>query len=242
MTVRNGAFFVIDGNQNAMLRVTTGGDVTRVVEFTGHPVSTGIDYGSATGPFYVSYLGQGPFLPDAGKIVSVGVSGGAITEVASGASMLTDVKVGPDGELYALQFNDTVEAGEALFAPGTGKVLLVNDDGTFSPVVTGLSFATAMTFDDDALYVSNFGIGPGSIIKVENFSALEPIVATPTTVAPTASPPQATATRGTGVTAPDTGTGDASGGGTATWLYAGLALLAGGGAVAAGSALAMKRR
>jgi hypothetical protein len=237
MTVRNGAFYVVDGNQNQIMRITTGGSITRIATFDGHPVSTGITFPESGGPFYVSYLGQGPFLPANGKVVTVPASGGAPTEIASGASMLTDVQFGPDGELYALQFNDTVAAGEAFFAPGTGRVLLVNDDGTFSPIVTGLSFATAMTFDDDTAYISNFGIGPGSIIKVENFSALQPIVATPTSVPATAAP-QATATRPTGVTAPDTGTGDASGsGGTATWLLAvaagGVALLAGGGALSA---------
>ena len=209
MITRGDVFYVSDGNHNRLLRVSTGGDISEITEFPDHPVSTGIA-STDSGPFYVGYLGRAPFLPADGKVVSVDASSGAITEIASGEPMITGVQQAADGSLYALQFNDTEDAGEAFFAPGTGKVLTVNDDGTMSPLITGLSFATFMEFDGDTLYIANAGITPGGqIIKVENFSTVEP-PAEPTP-APTTAPPAPTATPAGGVTAPDTGAGSAGG-------------------------------
>jgi hypothetical protein len=244
MIVRGSSFYVSDGNHNRLMRVSTNGDITEITEFPDHPVSTGIAT-TADGPFYVGYLGKGPFFPADGKVVSVDSASGAITELASGASMITDVQEGPGGALFALQFNDTVEAGDALFAPGTGKVLTVNPDGTMSPLIVGLSFTTAMEYDADAdtMYIANAGIMPaGQIIKVENFSDVELPVA-PATPVPTAPAPQPTPTTGTGVTAPDTGSGGYLGdsdNGTSPWLLAALFAVAA--AVATGGALALRRR
>jgi len=238
MIVRGSNFYVSDGNHNRLLRVTSSGQISEITEFPDHPVSTGIA-STGSGPFYVGYLGKGPFLPADGKVVSVDSASGAITEVASGEPMITDVQVGPDGNLYALQFNDPEDAGPDFFAPGTGKVLTVNDDGTMSPLITGLTFATFMEFDGDTLYIANAGIIPaGQIIKVENFSSVEP-PAQPTP-APTTPGPQPTPTRGTGVVAPDTGSGgyaDSEGG--SLWLVLMLALA---GAGVAGSAVLAVRR
>lgn len=240
MIVRNGIFYVSDGNHNRLLKVTTGGAVSGVAEFPDHPVSTGVaDTGS--GPFYVAYLGKGPFLPDAGKVVSVDPSSGAITELASGVAMLTDVQKHANGQLYALQFNDPQKAGAAFFAPGTGSVQKVNADGTMTTLIAGLSFATDMIFDGDTAYIANFGIAPiGQIIKVANFSTVQaPAEPTPE---PTAAPTQApapTPTAGTGIAGPDTGSGGYLGrdGGTAwpTLLVLAALAAAGTGAVAFGA-------
>ena len=243
MIVRDGVFYVVDGNHNRLIRATVDGDVSEVVEFPGHPVSTGIAQGE-TGPFTIAYLGPGPFLPEAGKVVTVGAGGGAITEIASGASMLTDVEFGPGGQLYALQFNDTVEAGEQVFAPGTGKIMTVNGDGTLSPLVVGLTFTTGMYFDGDTAFVVNDGLnatGTGQVWRIDNFSSVTPPPApTPAPATATAVAPVATPTS-SGIVAPDTGTGPADGGMAAgAWLL--VALLAGAALTTGGLALARARR
>jgi len=231
MMTRGGNFYVVDGNHNRLMEITPDGDITEVVEFPDHPVSTGIDAGS-TGPFYVAYLGQGPFLPEAGKVVQVSTTG-TITEVASGVPMLTDVEIGPSNVVYALSFADG-------FAPGTGSIVKVAGT-SFTPVVAGLTFATSMEFIGDTAYVLNDGInalGTGQLWEIENISTQQP-PATPTAAAsPTA--PAATPTR-TGVTAPDTGTGPGEGGTDVTVLLLALGLAATA-LVAGGGALALKRR
>jgi sugar lactone lactonase YvrE len=235
MVARDGALYVVDGNQNQLMRVSTSGAITRVTEFSGHPVSTGITYRQSGGPFYVAYLGQGPFLPEAGKVVSVASPSGAITEVASGVPMLTDVTFGPGAQLYALQFAEP-------FSPFTGAVHRVNSDGTMTPVVTGFTFATSMEFDGDTLYVLNDGLsalGSGQVWQVEDFSTIQPPAATPTTAATQA--PVATPTRA-GVVAPDTGSGGyAAGGDNPSYAVLMLALAAAG-ALVTGAALALRRR
>ncbi|HWQ28683.1 MAG TPA: ScyD/ScyE family protein, partial [Dehalococcoidia bacterium] len=99
VTVRGGAFYVVDGNQNQVMKITPDGAITRLTEFPGHPVSTGITYDPEGGPFYVAMLGQFPFPPEQGKVVSVGATTGDVHEVASGYSALTDVGIGPGGQL-----------------------------------------------------------------------------------------------------------------------------------------------
>lgn len=243
MQVRNGAFYVVDGNHNRLLKVTTGGAVTVVAEFPNHPVSTGLDFGT-DGSAYVSYLGKGPFLPADGKVVKVNISSGEITEIASGASMLTDVEFGPGGQLYALQFNDTVAAGAELIAPFTGSLQKVNDDGTLTTLVTGLSFATFMAFDGDTAYIVHWGVTPdGQILKVENFSSVQP-PATPTAVPPTQAPAPTATPRGGVVGAPDTGDGTAAAGGDSSngWLLTLLGLGIVGAALTLGGARTAGRR
>lgn len=225
MLVRGGVFFVADANFNQILRVTTGGAITRFLDFNQNNVPTGIMSPADGGPLYVTTLGPGPFLPQDGKLLSVAANGSSFNEVASGASMLTAVDAAPDGTVYVLQFNDTTAAGEEVFAPFTGKVLKLNDDGTFSAMVTGLTFASSMEFDGDTLYVANDGLnalGTGSLLMIENFSSVEPPpapTAQPTSVATQPPAPAATATpRGGVIGAPDTGDGPASADGSANAL------------------------
>jgi hypothetical protein len=210
MDVNNGVFYVVDGNHNRLMRVSTGGTITEVTEFPNHPVSTGIDFSGGTP--YVGYLGQGPFMPDDGKVVSVNLSSGAITEHASGVSMITDVEFGPGGQLYALSFNDTTAGEFPAFGPFTGSIQTVNDDGTMSLLVSGLSFATHLAFDGDTAFVANWGVtSQGEIVKIENFSTVEPPAPAPTAAA-TQPAPAATATSPTGIAAPDTGAGSSEDG------------------------------
>lgn len=236
MMARDGALWVVDGNQNQLMKITPDGTISRVTEFSGHPVSTGIA-AQATGPFYVSFLGEDPFLPEDGRVVKVAALTGFTTQVASGVSALTDVAIDASGQLYALQF------AEQSFAPGSGKFLRVNADGTFTPMVTGLTFATSAIFDGDTLFIANNGlsvIAPGEIVMVQNFSTVEP-PATPTPEPTTA--PAPTPTSPGGIVAPSTGTGGyagSDGGFGLQWLV--VALAAAGVALAATGTVALRRR
>lgn len=245
MVVRDGAFWVVDGNHNRLMRVQTDGTVEEITEFPNHPVSTGIATQSS-GPIYVAYLGVFPFAPEDGKVVSVGVPSGNITEVASGVSSLTDVEFGPGGRLYALSFGAQASSPDAP-APwdfGTGTILRVESNGTLTPLVTGLTFSTGLIFSGDTAFVTSGGITipgvlDGEIWRIDNFSSIQPLAQEPTPAPqPTTAPTQPSGP----ITAPDTGTGGgaASAGGAAAILAAvAVAMaLAGAGAVAA----AVRRR
>lgn len=233
MTVRGGAFYVVDGNQNQVMKVTVDGTITRLTEFPGHPVSTGITYDSSGGPFYVAMLGKFPFPPEEGKVVSVGATTGDVHVVASGYSALTDVGIGPGGQLYALQFADQAPPGGPPLAPFSGKVLRVTG-GTMTPVVTGFTFTTAMTFSGAKLYVVNHGlsaVAPGEVWVIDDIRAVPPV---PTPAPSPQATPQPTATPVGPILPPATGDGGGiAGSGLPAWLLAALWLVLAGSLVGA---------
>ena len=231
MTVRDGVFYVVDGNQNQIMKITTAGAISRLNEFPGHPVTTGITY-SGGGPFYVAALGKFPFAAADGKVYQVGALAGSLSTVAGGFSSLTDVEFSPGGNLYALQFDEQASDPNSPipFTIGSGKILKADTStGKLTPLVTGLNFATSLIFSGDTAYVANNGVSipgvfEGEIWKISNFSAIAPPTPAPTAVpaAPTATPKA-----GVGViSAPNTGSGGATGGSNDGWLATMLALSA----------------
>jgi hypothetical protein len=225
------------------MRADLDGTVTRVAEFSGHPVTTGIAT-QESGPLYVTNLGVFPFAPEDGTIYRVGIPSGNTTQFASGYSSMTDVEFGPAGVLYALTFGDqAAAAGGPPWDPFTGKLIRVSEDGTLVPVVDGFTFTTAVVFAGDTAYVANNGLSvpgvfEGEIWKIEGVSLLSGI----DTPAPEpTSAPVATATVPTGpITAPDTGFGPDGSDGT-PWGVLVLAL-AGAGIAATAGAGALRRR
>jgi hypothetical protein len=96
---------------------------------------------------------------------------GQLSRITSGLTAAVGVAV-HDGQIYAL------EAFTGFFAPApsaahTGMVVRLNRHGGWDPVITGLSFPTAMTFGPDGnLYISNKGFGQptttaGEILRVD---------------------------------------------------------------------------
>jgi hypothetical protein len=240
MAVRGGDFYVTDGNQNQLLQIETDGTITRVAEFSGHPVTTGIAI-SDSGPAYVANLGVFPFAPEDGTIYEVGLPSGTATELASGISSMTDVEFGPSGVLYALNFGDQAAAPDGPpWDPFTGKLIRVSEDGTMVPVVSGFTFTTSVVFDGDTAYVANNGLSipgavEGEIWKVEGVSLLSGID-TPAPE-PTTAPPVASPTVPTGpIAPPNTGSGPAAADGNA-WAFAALAIALGIGALTGAAVL-----
>jgi sugar lactone lactonase YvrE len=207
IAVFDGDFYVTDGNFNRVLHITPDGKIDVISSFE-NVVPTGIS-GRSGGPLYVAVLGPGPWLPSDGRVYQVGVPTGAVTEIANGVSSMIDVEVGPGGQLYALSFGD--------FGPGAddppwtrGSAKLVKVDAathTLTPIATGFSLSTALTFSGDTAYVTNYGVSrpgaPGEIWKIDNVSSLNPLPA-PAAAGVTAPPAPRTV-----VSAPNAGTGGA---------------------------------
>ncbi len=217
LIVRNGDFYVVDGNQNRILKVNgSDGTISSVTEFPGHPVTTGIGFAAGgSGPFYVGGLGEGPFIPTEGRVFKVDFPGGAVTEVASGFSSITDVDVAPDGQLYAVSFGDPSGDEQGLpWVPGSAKILRVDlKSATMTPLVSGFSFSTSMLTVHDSAYFLNDSVGffgAGELWRVDGLSTLKalpataPVAAAPAPVAPAAPAPRPVAAP---ISAPDTGSG-----------------------------------
>jgi sugar lactone lactonase YvrE len=185
----DGWLWVTDAAANTLLRVDPdGGDIELVAAFEGlpgvfpnpirggeletDPVPTAVafdDEGSA----YVSLLSGVPFIPGSAKVLHV-TPDGEVSDYATGLTMLTDLRRGPDGELYAVQFGLFTEEGPV---PDSGAVLRVREGDASEVIVSGLPFPTSIDFDaDGSAYVTINGVGaPGSgaVVRFEGLTALE---------------------------------------------------------------------
>jgi hypothetical protein len=164
----DGGFLVSDGHHNRILRVTLDGEVSEFISF-GNVVPTGLAVSGDT--VYLSEIGPIPHVPADGKVVSLDLDDPRSSDVASGVSLVVDVEFGPGGDLFALSQGDSPgqvpPASPA--APDSGKLLRVNDDGTFSVLVDGLDLSTTLEFIGDTALIVTLN---GEVWKVEGVSSL----------------------------------------------------------------------
>jgi sugar lactone lactonase YvrE len=154
-------FLVTDGHHNRVLQAGLDGSVSELIAFDDI-VPTGLALDGDT--VYMGEAGPVPHLPEHGKVVSFEVGADTVTDVASGARLIVDVKFSPDGHLYALSQGDWAgnEAGDPA-QPDTGSLLKVNDEGSFDVIAEGLNQPTSFEFVGDSVYVVTFG---GDVVKV----------------------------------------------------------------------------
>jgi hypothetical protein len=105
------------------------------------PVPTGV-VANADGSVLVGLLSGGPFPVGAAQVVSIGADG-AVTPVGTGLTMVTDVRVGPDGHLYAVQISMNFLAE----VPAPGNVVRVLANGTLETVVDNVMLPNGIAFD-----------------------------------------------------------------------------------------------
>jgi hypothetical protein len=168
MELYHGEFLVTDGHHNRVLQVTRNGSINEVATF-GNVVPTGLEVGKHR--VFITQLGPIPHEPEDGKVLALRRRSSS-TEIASGASMLIDVERGPHGKLYALsqgQWNGVGEGSPAL--PNTGRLLVVERDGSLTPVVDThgqelvLDRPTSMEFVGNTAYVVSVD---GNVYEVPN--------------------------------------------------------------------------
>ncbi|MFZ4814616.1 MAG: ScyD/ScyE family protein [Phototrophicaceae bacterium] len=188
VTGEDGLLYVTDAAANDLLRVDPAtGEVETLAVFEGlpgifpnqfrnneaitDPVPTAVVLGDE-GSIYVSLLSGAPFIPGSAKVVSVAADG-TVTDFATGLTMLTDLKLGPDGNLYATSFGIFTADGPV---PNSGSILRIAPDGTAEVVISGLPFLTAIAIDAEGNgYVTINGIaipGAGAVVYYEGLTGL----------------------------------------------------------------------
>lgn len=158
-----GDLYVIEPNHGEMIKVTTSGSISRVIDFSahfGHIVPTAVAY---HGNFFVGNLRTFPLVDGSSSIYKVTPSG-EVQVWATGFTGILGVAIDKQSRIYVLE---TSAGGGPI--PMTGRIVRVNNNNSRDLIVDGLYFPTGMTFGPDgALYVSNIGFGPptGQILKV----------------------------------------------------------------------------
>jgi hypothetical protein len=201
----DGNLWVAEAGGNDLLKVNPAtGQIDLVAVFPGipgpmanperggakesDPVPTAVVFG-ADGTTYVSLLPGAPFLPGSSKVVKVAADG-SISDYATGLTMTTDLRMGPDGNLYAVQFGQFTQTGPV---PNSGKIVRIKPGGAVEVLLSGLSFPTSIDFNPagDAFVTIN-GVGAPGSGQVVKYAALTSAAGSPL-------PPPALPTTGAGV-------------------------------------------
>lgn len=185
----DGLLYVADAAANALISVDPQtGETTTIAVFEGmpgvfpnplrggemltDPVPTGVVV-AADGTTYVSLLSGAPFIPGSAKVVQVAADG-TVSDFSLSHTMLTDLKMGPDGNLYAVSFGMFTEDGPVF---NSGSVVRILEDGTSEVVLEGLPFSTALAFDADGNgYVAVNGVAipnAGMVVYYEGLTSME---------------------------------------------------------------------
>lgn len=166
----DGKLYITDGNYNRIIEATLDGGLRTLTEWENSPVTVGGTAGP-DGALYVAQFSPAPYLPGTGRVDRVTPEGEVTEGAVAGLTTPIDVAFDPDGTMYVLQYAAEFSAAELRYIPFGGEIQRVNDDGTVTPIVTGLVFPTSMTAGPDgALYVANYGNegneGQGQILRV----------------------------------------------------------------------------
>lgn len=167
-----GGFLVADGHHNRVLQVARNGAISELFAL-GNVVPTGLAVRGDT--VYLAEAGPVPHAASTGKVVSFRAGTGSIVDVAVGSPLLVDVEIGRGGELFALsqgiwtQPDDPANAGQPASAD-TGRLLRVNDDGTFTVVVDLLDRPTSLEIVGDTAFVVTL---TGKVVRIDGLHLLD---------------------------------------------------------------------
>lgn len=159
-----GGFLVTDGHLNRVLRVKPNGKIGILIAFDDI-VPTGLTVRDNT--IFMTEAGPVPHLPQNGKIIAIRPHSQTVTEIASGASLLVDVKFGSDGHLYALSQGPGVPGAPpgSPAQPNSGALVRANNDGTFTFIVDGLNLPASFDFIGSTAYVVTL---TGEVLKIKD--------------------------------------------------------------------------
>lgn len=170
MTTAGGALWVVESNDGQLLRVTPDGEIERVADLSGDNMQPHGIAAAPDGSIYVGFLTQAPYVEGAAKVVNITVDG-TVTDAWTGLTAVTDVAIGPDGTLYALQLGTPDGDHSLSVAPNTGKVVRQAGPDSAAEVAVNIDAPLAMEFGpDQGLYVSTPAIvtepGHGAVIRL----------------------------------------------------------------------------
>jgi sugar lactone lactonase YvrE len=125
------ALLVSDGHHNRVLEVGLDGAIDELITFD-NVVPTGLE--TSGDDVLVALAGALPHLPEDGQVMTWSAVQPEAERLAGGTSMIVDVERQGDDTFALAQGDwDGVQEGSPA-APDTGRLLVVEDDGTMTPV------------------------------------------------------------------------------------------------------------
>ena len=154
----NGDLYVVEANRGELVKVATGGNVSRIMDVSeslGHIVPTSIAY---NGNIYFGNLHPFPIVNGSSNIYKL--NGSTASVYASGLTTVLGLVAGKNDCLFVLQ-NTT---DNPFPTPSAGSIVSIDKYGKKETIATGFNLPTGMTMGPDGnLYVSNVGFGPGAL-------------------------------------------------------------------------------
>ena len=166
-----GDLYAVEPNHGEMVKVTTSGNISRVVDISatqGHIVPTVVAY---HGNFYISNLNTFPITGGASSIYKV-TPDGTISVVATGFNAVLGLAIDQQNRMYVLE-NTAGPSFPTFPTPGFGRIIRVDPSGNRTVIASGLNLPTGLTIGPDGkLYVSNWGFGPppigiGEVLQID---------------------------------------------------------------------------
>jgi plastocyanin len=212
LIVDGSSLVLSESNSGQLLRVSPDGEIARIADLSDpHQVPTGVAK-DKDGNFYVGTLGVTPY-PDGSAAVLKITPDGKTETVWTGLTMVTDVAVGPDGLLYALEMSTGNTTEPPFYQRNSGRIVRQTGPASAEDVVTGLDLPISMKFGPDGAFYTSFPAvyaegGAGGVVRID------PEVQGPITVPPDILKGSACAPVGVGEDAGELTTGvPAAGGG-----------------------------
>ncbi len=159
--------YAVEPNHGEMVRVTTSGQINRVIDVSatqGHIVPTVVAY---NGNFFLGNLDTFPIVEGSSNIFKVTPSG-QIKVWASGFTTILGILIDQHRRIYVLENTSMSSPGPI---PNSGKIIRLDNSGKRVVIADGLNLPTGMTFGPDGnIYVSALGFGApdgaGEVLKV----------------------------------------------------------------------------
>lgn len=155
----DGTLYITDAGCNCLWSWTEADGLQAFVlwDAEDNPVPTGTAIGP-DGDIYVSTLSGFPF-PEGGARIERWSPAGELVQTYGDLTLLTDVLVGADGTIYAVEFAEGF--GDTGYIPDSGRVIMVSEDGV-TPLLEGLRFPYGLAQAPDGSLVVSIGSAFGS--------------------------------------------------------------------------------
>ncbi len=162
----DGSLYIVDTGANTIYTWTSNDGLQVFQTWQDDPVPTALAF-APDGTYYVGFLGQGLGV-GAGKVEHWSADGQSLIETFGNLTTVTDVAVGSDGNVYAVEL--VTQMGDQGPVPSSGDVVMLSSDGA-TPIAPNLPQPYSLAQAPDGSWAVSVGtvFGPpdsGAVIKI----------------------------------------------------------------------------